>query len=180
MVDSIPVSVFENDNDVFFQSETGLFVQITNTVIHGNPDGLWEEEHEDDEVYYYPQINESQAYLTTPWEHEFEEDPVSTGGSVELVELPGGELYLVGRSNAIPAYSPYYFFDRDTEEVYSVHNAFMPSDFDGDDVLGFEAQDDVVAVENERTGFSRPMDKESVVDRMGDRFEYALPVRSSD
>lgn len=177
MVNFIPVSIYEGEHDVFFESETGFFVRITNTVSHGNPDSLWYSETVDGEAYYYPHINESQAYLTTPWQHDFEEEPVSTGGSVELVELPSSDLYLVGRSNAIPAYSPYYLFDRENEEIYSVHNAFIPADFDGDDLLEFDAQDGVVAVENERTGYSRPMDADSIVDRMGDRFEYALPIR---
>jgi len=174
MVKQIPVSVHEENGYAFFKSEQGLLIKISNSVLR-DQSKYWSTQESSTGKQYVPDTNEGKAKFTITLDGISDDSLVDTGGHIDVIETIDGEKYIIGYSNAVPAYSPFYLANVETDSVYKVHTMVKHKPYD-DTVLDMELGDDDIIVENVESGLSKPFEKDVVYSKIGDELQYALPI----
>lgn len=170
MVETVPVDIYEGDYRLYIESLGELFIEVSNSV-HPDPSKYWQE---DEDGVLQVTTNESTANFTQQYLVDMGEK-VEDNLKVELVKR-GGTHYLLGQSENIPAYYPFYVYHTETEEIYEVLHGWG-EDFAADSFIGEPSYEESVLVKNVRTEQSRPLDKETFERQLETGLaRFALPL----
>lgn len=177
MSELTPVTIYEGENAVFFESPSEFFIKVNNTVIP-NPEDLWEVTNGKITV----PVNEGSAKFVQPF-FEPELTEVATGDLEYITQ--NGDFFIVGESDNIPGYSNYYLHHPKTNNIYEViYKPFNGEQIVTDDFLefsGFKEQakqfETPVLVENHKTGVRGVHGVNDLHEKVGESFQYLLRVR---
>jgi hypothetical protein len=144
--------VYEGENSIYLSGE-GFFARYDNTVARDVGE-VWRVS-DDDKIL----VDGNEGCITFTQKPLLGEYPelVFENGVIELVGV-GDEQYLLAETERIPAGSPSYYIDTETENVYEVRRAFGGRDFSKDIFLGEPAFENGVLVRNVATDQARPME----------------------
>lgn len=112
MSEQVPVTLYVSDYAVFLENED-FFIRVSNSVAH-DPADIWEQ-NENGEITVA--VNEGKAEFSQRLFHGDLEEV--TTGTVELLSAKS-ERFLVGFSQNIPGYSPYFVRHTETGNIYCI------------------------------------------------------------